>query len=158
MALGWKREAFPPPGARYLRFIEVWTPREWALKIYLHSAHGAELPQEFLVEAKRFIEPRLPEVGPSDAPHGVGFLILAHGAVSNWLMLDWWSSLHLYQRIFHAEGMPPQSFTEAPPGLIQCVYDLRITAFESEAWRIQAVENPTPDLQAYLNARLNVDL
>ena len=76
--------------------------------------------------------------------YGVGFLILAHGAVSHWLMLDWWSSLHLYQRIFLAEGMPPRRFTKAPSGLVQCVYDLRITAFESEAWRVHAVENPTP--------------
>jgi hypothetical protein len=156
--MGGKRDAFAPPQARYLRFVELWTPRDWALKVYLHSAHGAGLPHEFLASAKRFIEPQLPDVGRLQTPHGVGFLILAHGAVSNWLMLDWWSSLHLYQRIFQAEGMPPQRFTEAPPGLVQCVYDLRITAFESEAWRIHALENPTPDLQAYLNARLNVDL
>ena len=158
MARGWTRDAFPPPGVRHLRFVELWTPSNWALKIYLHSAHGAELPHEFLVEAKRFVEPRLAEVGRSEDRCGVGFLILAHGAVSNWLMLDWWSSLYLYQRIFQAEGMPPQRFTEAPPGLFQCVYDLRITAFESEAWRVHAVENPTPDLQAYLNARLDIDL
>jgi hypothetical protein len=98
----------------------------------------------------------LPEVAGSQTRHGVGLLILAHGAVGNWPMLDWWSSLHLHQCIFHAEGMSPQRFTEAPPGLVQCVYDLRITAFGREAWRIHAVENPTPDLQAYLNARIAI--
>jgi len=29
--------------------------------------------------------------------------------------------------------MPPEQFTEAPLNLFQCVYELRITAFESEA-------------------------
>ena len=34
----------------------------------------------------------------------------------------------------------------------------RITAFESEAWRKHVAENPSPDLQAYLEARLNIDV
>ena len=54
--------------------------------------------------------------------------------------------------------MPPVRFIEAPLNLFQCVYDLRITAFESEAWREHVVENPNPDLQAYLAAQLNIDV
>ena len=73
-------------------------------------------------------------------------------------MLDWWSSLNIYQKIFRVEGMPPLQFIEAPLNLFQCVYDLRITAFESEAWREHIVENPNPNLQAYLAAQLNIDV
>jgi hypothetical protein len=73
-------------------------------------------------------------------------------------MLDWWSSLFLYHRIFRVEGMPPERFIDAPLNLFQCVYELRITAFESEAWRKRVVEDPSPDLQAYLTARLNIDV
>ena len=105
-----------------------------------------------------FVEPRLSEAERTEPLHRVGFLILAHGAVSNWVMLDWWSSFHLYQRIFRANGMPPDHFVEGPPSLFQCVYDLRITAFESEAWRKHVVENPVRDLQAYLNSQLSVDV
>jgi hypothetical protein len=143
---------------RHLRFVELWRPRHWLLKVYLHSAHGPEVPPGFLGEAKRFLEPRLPDAESPASPQRVGFLILAHGAVSNWLMLDWWSAHHLCQRIYRVEGMPPLGFADAPPDLVQCVYDLRITAFESEAWRVHAVEHPAPDLQAWLDARLDIDL
>jgi hypothetical protein len=85
-------------------------------------------------------------------------MVLSHGVVSNWVMLDWWSSFNLYQKIFRVDGMPPERFIEAPLNLFQCVYDLRVTAFESEAWREYVVENPNCDLQAYLAAQLNVDV
>jgi hypothetical protein len=149
---------FPVRRTRHLRFIELWEPRSWILKIYLHSAHRNQLSREYLAEAKIFIEPQLVEAEQTEPLHRVGFMILSHGAVSNWVMLGWWSSLNLYQRIFHVDGMPPERFTEAPLNLFQCVYDLRITAFESEAWRKNVVENPSPDIHGYLKAQLNIDV
>jgi hypothetical protein len=149
---------FPMRRKRHIRFVELWRMREWMLKIYLHSAHHDELPQGYLVKAKAFIEPHLSEAEQVQPLHRVGFMILAHGAVSNWVMLDWWSSIHLYQRIFQVEGMPPERFVEAPASLFQCVYDLRITAFESEAWRKSVVENTRRDLHGYLTAQLNIDV
>jgi hypothetical protein len=99
---------------------------------------------------------------PSLFDHLVGaeqnVMILSHGAVSNWVMLDWWSSHILYHRISRVEGMPPERFIDAPFNLFQCVYELRITAFESEAWRKNVVEDPSPDIHAYLKAQLNIDV
>jgi hypothetical protein len=149
---------FPIQRARHLRFAELWQPRGWVIKVYLHSAHSDELPCEYLAKAKMFIEAQLSEAERTRPQHRVGFIILSHGAVSNWIMLDWWSSHILYHRIFRVEGMPPQRFIDAPLDLFQCVYELRITAFESEAWREYVVENPSPDLQGYLEAQLNVDV
>jgi hypothetical protein len=147
---------FPVPRTRYLRFFELWTLGDWVLKAYLHSAHRDGLPRAFVSGAKSHVERELPHAEATRPRHRVGFVILSHGAVSNWIMLDWWSTLHLYQRIYQAVGMPPERFVEAPPGLFQCVYDLRITAFESEAWRQHVVENAGRDVQAYLGARLSI--
>jgi hypothetical protein len=149
---------FPARRTRYIRFIQLWITSDWMLKIYLHSAHGDELPIGYLNKTKSFIEPHLDEAKKTKPSHRIGFMILSHGAVSNWVMFDWWSSLHLYQRIFRVDGMPPDRFVEAPAYLFQCVYDMRITAFESEAWRNYVVENPRSDLSAYLNAQLNIDV
>jgi hypothetical protein len=149
---------FPKRRTRHLRFIELWEPRSWVLKIYLHSAHREQLSREYLDKAKIFIEPHLSDAERVEPQHRVGFMILSHGVVSNWVMLDWWSSFNLYQKIFRVDGMPPERFIEAPLSLFQCVYDLRVTAFESEAWREYVVENPNRDLQAYLAAQLNVDV
>jgi len=149
---------FPVRRTRHLRFIELWEPRSWVLKIYFHSAHQDQLSREYLAKAKIFIEPQLVEAEQTEPPHRVGFMILSHGAASNWVMLDWWSSIMLYHRIFRVEGMPPERFIGAPLNLFQCVYELRISTFESEAWRKNVVENPSPDLQAYLKAQLNIDV
>lgn len=75
---------FPMRRTRHIRFVELWRMREWMLKIYLHSAHGEELPHGYLVKAKTFIEPHLSEAERVEPLHRVGFIILAHGAVSNW--------------------------------------------------------------------------
>ena len=149
---------FPVRRTRYLRFLELWEPRDWILKVYLHSAHDVQQSGEYLAKAKIFIEPQLLMAERIEPSHHVGFMILSHGVVSNWVMLDWWSSFNIYQKIFRAEGMPPVRFIEAPVDLFQCVYDLRITAFESEAWREHVVEKPNPDLNAYLTRRLNIDV
>jgi hypothetical protein len=149
---------FPMRRTRYIRFVELWTRIDWMIKFYLHSAHGDELPAGYLEKTKSFIEPYLCEANKTEPSHRIGFAILSHGAVSNWVMFDWWSSLHLYQRIFRVDGMPPDRLVEAPAYLFQCVYDMRITAFESEAWRSYVVENPDTDISAYLNAQLNVNV
>jgi hypothetical protein len=149
---------FPVRRTRHLRFAELWEPTGWVIKVYLHSAHGDELPSGSLLKAKTFIETQLSEAERAEPLHRVGFMMVSHGAVSNWVMLDWWSSHILYHRIFRIEGMPPERFIDAPLNLFQCVYELRITAFESEAWRKHVAENPTPDVQAYLKAYLNLDV
>jgi hypothetical protein len=59
---------------------------------------------------------------------------------------------------FRVEGMLPERFIDAPLNLFQCVYELRIIAFESEAWRKNVVENPSPDIHANLKAQLNIDV
>jgi len=148
----------PARQLRYLRFVELWQTGNWTHKVYLHSAHAEKISDGFLAKSKELVAPQLADISKSHPGYHVGFLILAHGVVSNWVMLNWWSSLHLYQRIFQVEGMPPIRFLDAPPDLFQCVYDLRITDFESEAWRRHMVENPGRDLKSYLEARLDVDV
>jgi hypothetical protein len=138
--------------------MELWEPRGWALKVYSHSGHSEQIASSYADKAKTFIEPLLSEAEKIKPRHRVGFIILSHGVLSNWIMLDWWSSIILYHRIFRVEGMPPERFIDSPRDLFQCVYELRITAFESEAWRKHVAENPSPDLQAYLKARLNIDI
>lgn len=150
--------SMPMRQLRHLRFIEIWQLGNWIFKVYLHSAHSADLADDHLIAFRKLAEQRIEEIGRQQLGERVGFIILAHGIIGNWIMLNWWESFHLYQRISKVEGMPPTRLLDAPPDLFQCVYDLRITIFESEAWRTHVVENPSRDLGAYLAARLNVDV
>jgi hypothetical protein len=96
---------FPERRTRYLRFIELWEPRRWLLKVYLHSAHFEQHPSEYLDKAKIFMEPQLSNAERTEPRHRVGFMILSHGALSNWIMLDWWSSLNIYQKGHAAQAL-----------------------------------------------------
>ena len=148
----------PQRRTRFLRFIELWYPGSWIVKIYLHSAHSPELPTEFTTDAKAYLQRQISQLEHSGTTDRVGFLILAQGVVSNWIMLNWWSSIHLCQKIFSADGVPPDRFGIAPADLVQCIYDLRITAHESEAWRTHVVENSKRDFQSYLGSQINIEM
>ena len=69
---------FPVRRTRHLRFIELWEPRSWILKIYLHSAYRDQLSREYreyLAKAKIFIEPQLMEAEQTEPLHRIGFMI-----------------------------------------------------------------------------------
>jgi hypothetical protein len=141
---------------RFLRSLGVWTPEGWSIKCYMTSAFGDKLPPGFLAAGKQCIGPRLSEV---DAPHKVGFMILSHGILGQWVMLDWWKGALLYENIFVTDEDPPRQFDAAPEGLFQCVWELRITQHEREAWIKHVLANPNgPDLDGYLSDQLNIDV
>jgi hypothetical protein len=43
-------------------------------------------------------------------------------------------------------------------GPAACVWDLRVMAFERDAWLECILKNPRPDVEAYLQRRLNEDV
>jgi len=114
------------------------------MKIYFHSAHPQQLSREFLAKAKIFIEPQLVEAEQTEPLHRVGFVILSHGAVSNWVMLDWWSSHILYHRISRVEGMPPERFIDAPLNLFQCVMSFGLLRLKAKPGERTSRRIPAP--------------
>lgn len=136
---------------RHIRFVKLWRPKDWTLKVYMISAHGNKLPEEFENSALKFIEGKLPE-GVDN--HRAGFVIIHHGVIGNWVMLDWWSTVLLFQRVYkeNSEG----GFVEAPADLVQCIWELNVTAFERQAWVDSVLANPRgPDVDEYFDAHFD---
>jgi hypothetical protein len=142
--------AISPYEARPIRFIELWQPAGWQLKVY-GIAYGQPAPPAELVEAvKRHALGVLPDDG-----YRVGF-IGAHigrgGACYGFV--DWWAGEN---ELHHRSFLGPSGDQLRPAAAddsLGCVWDLAVIDFERRAWHELVLKRVDgPDVEAYL-ARL----
>ena len=156
---------YRPRPVRFLRLAEV---GGWRVKTYGVSAH-AEHPDPALVDAALALADRLlprPAVAPASGAavsterYGVAVAIAHEGLDGAFALLSWWAGENmLAHHAFVAPG-PPYVFRPlAPTGIVACVWELAVLAFEREAWVETVLANPDgPDLDAYLARRLSADV
>ncbi len=141
---------------RPIRFLELRTIAGFQIKIY-GIAYEREEPRLELVEAAlRVATHILPQVGQPH--HGVGFLGVHDGRDSNFVFLDYWANENeLMQHLFVSAVDDPTALVPAPAGgPVGCVWDLRLLAFEREAWLEHVLRKaPAADIEGYLRAQLH---
>jgi hypothetical protein len=140
--------------ARPIRFLELWDVDGWRVKVYGISA-TSDRPGEGLVDAAKAVaRERLPE--PNEAGrHGVGFLIAHEGADSTWALVDWWANgCLLHHHLYgggHPESLDLQPVTD---GLTACTWELAVIGFERQAWLDTVFAADEPDIDRYMDRRL----
>lgn len=77
-----------------------------------------------------------------------GVLVLHHGMVGVWLLVDWWRGDILHQALFLGQE-PHVGFGPAPQQVLACVFELVVIDHERRAWA-RHVLGGQPDLDAYL--------
>lgn len=146
---------------RPIRFLEVWQNGGWRLKLY-GIAYGRPSPRPELVEAAKAIARQRLESVPNSIQHySVGFLGVHDGRTANFVFVDWWADENeLHHHVYVLPADEPSRFTyTTPTGLIACVWDLRVMAFERQAWLDTVLKRPhSPDVDAYLSQTLNEDI
>ena len=129
----------------------------WRIKVYTISATSLPLPSKLVSVGVDKVLPHLPQTAQTEKRYGVGFLIIHHGTIRNWFLLDWWEQEDiLHHELFSSPLNNPGSISPEPDkSLIACVHELRVVNFESEAW-IQTVlcANCQPSFEGYLEMRL----
>jgi len=150
-----------PYQPRPIRFLELWKPQGWQLKVY-GIAYSKPSPSTDLVVAAKNIALRLLSNAVSQHAHyGVGFMGIHEGRGANFVFVDWWANENeLHHRVFISPGDDPLSLEDRTrDGPAACVWDLGILAYEREAWVDTVLSNSGgPDLEAYLARRINRDL
>lgn len=148
-----------PYKKRPIRFLELFQPSGWKLKVY-GIAYNRELPRPELLEAaKNLAMEKLPQI--SDSIYGVGFLGVHDGRGVNFVFLDWWQDENeLHHHVFTSPTEQPSRLKEVThTGVSACVWDLRVICFERQAWVDQVLNNPEgPDIEGYLAYQLNEDV
>ncbi len=151
---------FDPYVARPIKFIDQVDSEGWRIKVYGISAKSLPLPEEVVSEGIKYTLSHLPQPAISEQRYGVGFLIIHHGTMRNWYLLDWWEKEDIiHHKLFSSTLDKPSSISAEPDkSLIACVHELRVITFESEAW-IKTVlsRDDKPSFENYLRRRLNSD-
>jgi hypothetical protein len=152
--------AFAPYQQRPIRFLEVWAPDGWKIKLYGMSV-GPEVPASgivpgaFVARAKEVADPIL-RAQPNGSHHGTGFMLLHQGRLGNWILLDWWTDEILLQhRYFGSQAGRPLDFSPWTAGHIACVWEMAILAFERDAWITSQSSGQTDPIGAYLATTLD---
>ena len=149
-----------PYTKRPIRFLEIWQRGGWRLKVY-GIAYGRPMPRPELVEAAKAVaQQRLSSVPEPSRHYCVGFLGVHDGRTANFVFVDWWAEENeLHHHVYVSPTDEPSRFTYATPtGLTACVWDLRVMAFERQAWLDTVLTRADgPELEAYLRFTLNED-
>ncbi len=149
---------FDPYVARPIKFIDQVSSEGWRIKIYGISAKSLPLPKDVVSEGIKNVLSYLPQPALTEQRYGVGFLIIHHGTMRNWYLLDWWEKEDIiHQKLFSSPLDKPSSIsTEPDKSLIACVHELRVINFESEAWiKTVLCRDAKPSFDSYL--RLHLD-
>lgn len=143
---------------RPIKFRDQVNSRGWRIKVYGISAKSKSLPKVVVAEGVKSILPHLPQPALNKQRYGVGFMIIHHGTMRNWYLLDWWEKEDILHHKLFSSPLDRPSYISAEPdtSLIACVHELRVVTFESEAW-IKAVlcQDDIPSIDRYLKLRLN---
>lgn len=122
----------------------------WQLKVYGIAYQRDEPRPELVAAARATAAAALPQPARDHGSHGAGFLVVHDGAVACWSLLFWWSDhILLRQRLFRSTADAPGELTPVTDGLVACVYELQVIAWEREAWLRHVLTGPG-DIQAYL--------
>jgi hypothetical protein len=143
--------------ARSIRFLELWEPGGWRIKVYGIS-HRPTPPSAPLVEAARAAARGIlvqPAVSPGR--YGIGFMGVHEGRGENLVFVDWWGNENeLFHHVFVSSPRAPGQLEDVTmTSRSACVWDLAVIDFERRAWIRTVLSRPEdPDLEEYLRAHL----
>lgn len=149
---------------RPVRFLNLAEHAGWRIKVYgirFTEDGSEERPDPTIIKlAQRAMLEQLPQPAVADSRYGVGFLIIHQGQHRNWLLLDWWYDQEILKQLLFSSPLDaPDQVTRAESDLLACTWELAVHGFESQAWIDTVLNNPAgPDIEAYLQQRLNKDV
>ncbi|MEP7014996.1 MAG: isochorismatase [Verrucomicrobiota bacterium] len=147
-----------PYAPRSFRFIELLMFGDWRMKLY-GIAWRDELPRtELLGAAIRVAADTLAKETANN--YKVGFIGAHDGRGACFVFVDFWGNENeLFHRVYLSRLNQPEKLTPSQSSDSSvCVWDLRLQAFEREAWiKHVLLRSDAPNFDGYLAERLNED-
>ncbi len=143
---------------RPIRFLGETEANVYRWKNYSITYDAREVSPEFLANGERIVAEVAARIRDDTTKirYGMGFIIFHAGRGCEFLCVGIWqeeNELHL-ESFSSPPGEPEQLAPTSAHGAIACVWDLRVIAHETEAWRrhlLQATGNEVSYLQDGLN-------
>lgn len=145
---------------RPIRFLEMWEPDDWRIKVYGISARSERPSVSLVAVAKELALKELPRPPVTENRYGVGFLVVHEGADGSYVLVDWWVGENMLKNhVFSAPAgrVATEDFRYVTPtGLCACVWELHVMHFERTAWITSVLDREGgPDLEEYLLQRFS---
>ncbi|NBB84342.1 MAG: hypothetical protein GVY28_13170 [Alphaproteobacteria bacterium] len=141
---------------RRIRFLEVWRPAGWILKVYLITHEGRSLVDGRMDAVFDRAQARLDEIDAMDpAHHGLGFVMLHLGENGDYLLVDTWTDNDILRHANYG-AKPGGAFRDDWPGTGACVWELAVVLHERAAWlRHMLRPDGRPDPGSWVADQLN---
>lgn len=141
---------------RRIDALEPLALHDWRLKVYGICGLSRPIPKLMLDAATQIALENLPAPSMTSARYGVGFLIAHEAHAFNTITLDWWENVNeLRHKVFRASS-GRHSFTDITASAeAACVWELRIMAFERDAWVDSVLEKGKMDFDRYNSTMLS---
>ncbi len=148
-----------PYQKRHIRFTRLVHVGDWTVKIYWISP-DSETPDPDLISAGLDLAgSTLPNSAFDEGRHGAAVVIVHEARDGCYVLLDWWVCENMLQhRVFHSVSGNPAEFVDfGVTGVIACVWELYVLAFEREAW-VEHVLSRKSGPGEYFRQQLAVDI
>jgi len=149
-----------PYRTRQIRFLDLWTIGSFRIKAYTISYRNEAVDPALIAAARATAQQRLEQSAGASNHYKVGFVGIHEGRDGNFVFVDWWADENeLHHHVYvSAAATPDRLEYRTPTGLNACAWDLRLIGHERDQW-VEAVlkSYPEPDVDAYLEARLETD-
>jgi hypothetical protein len=147
---------------RPIRFLEIYTLQDWKIKIYSISVRLTLVDAQNIENAKQLLHVWLQdsEIYPLET-YKIATLILHEGKEGCFAIINWWISENMLQQfVYLAKNEQPAEFKlYSNNGIFTCVWEMEVLWFEKNAWvKNILMKVDKPDVEAYLDEHLNVDI
>lgn len=146
-----------PYEPRDCQYLETWQLGDWRMKAYGIRYGDGPIQPQLLRAAKQLTADRLSESADVSAHYHVGYVGVHQGKTAHFIFVDWWADENeLHHHVYVAPLEDPTAFRyTTPSGLIACVWDMKLMAFERDAWVDTVLANPAGSVEDYLARHMN---
>ena len=146
-------ESYAP---RRIAFQDMFTAEGWQLKRY-SILYGDKQPDPDLAAAAKVTALTfLPQPAETQHHYGIGFLSAHQGKSYDFVTVAYWTyDTELRHQTYMRPGTGSAALEKLTGELSTDVWDLRLLAFERDAWLKTVLRAETPDVDAYLSERLD---
>lgn len=144
-----------PYQPRTIQFVDLYDSQGWKLKVYSILHPDKTLNAQLIEAAKRTALDFLPDA-TEPGHYGVGFVSVHQGKSYDFVTVGYWTySTELRHQSYMRASSATATLAPISTELSSDVWDLRLLAFERDAWVNKMLEAESAKVEAYLGERLS---
>jgi hypothetical protein len=144
-----------PYQPRTIQFVNLYNQQGWTLKIYSILHPDKTLNVHLIETAKQTALEFLPD-STEPGHYSVGFISVHQGKSYDFVTVGYWTySTELQHQSYMKASSASATLTALSTELSSDVWDIRLLAFERDAWVNEVLKASAPSAEAYLSKRLS---